>query len=210
MVGCEGEASPYFTCGVIDAATKGCILRTAGETQRHENPHSVVPHGQLVPTAGLTILPGWSGSGRSWYTGAGPRQHVLAFTGAEPDIVPAPGPADQSVRLREDKAPPPCLHGRWHGEQSAALSSTARGPPKRGREDTGASFSSTTAAATSRRARYAPRGERTCTAMQAACRATRRTDLYNDAGRMFLRRATARVEVEDARGHSISHSAAQR
>ena len=78
------------------------------------------------------------------------------------------------------------------------------------REDTGASFSSTTAAATSRRARYAPRGERNCTKMQAACHATRRTDLYNDSGRMFLRRATARVEVEDARGHSISHSAAQK
>jgi len=48
-----------------------------------------------------TILPGWSGSGRSWYTGAGSRRQVLELTGAEHDIVSAPGPADQSVRERE-------------------------------------------------------------------------------------------------------------
>ena len=68
---------------VVDAATEGCILRAAGETQRHKNLHSVVPHEQLVPTAGLTILPGWSGSGESWYTGAGSRRQVLVLTGAE-------------------------------------------------------------------------------------------------------------------------------
>ena len=99
-VGCEGGASPYFTYGVIDAATKGCILRAAGETRRHKNPHSV-PHEQLVPTAGLHCPAGREAVDR---TEAGFRQHVLVFTGAEHDIVLASGPGDQSVRERNATA----------------------------------------------------------------------------------------------------------
>ena len=102
MVGCEGDASPYFTCGVIDAATQGCFLRTAEVAQRYKNPHSE-PHEQLVPTAGLLYCP----AGRE-----------AVDRGLRP-------------RVYERGTPPPCLHGRWHKEQSAAaLSSTARGPPK--------------------------------------------------------------------------------
>ena len=108
MVGCEGDASPYFTCGVIDAATQGCILRTAEVAQRCKNPHSEHENPRSLDTSRTaraygwaTILPGWSGSGRSWYTGAGSRQQVLELTGAEHDIVSAPGPADQSVLLSE-------------------------------------------------------------------------------------------------------------
>ena len=167
MVGGEGDASPYFTCGVIGAATKGCILRTAGETQRHKNPHSV-PHEQLVPTAGLHCPAGREAVDR---TEAGFRQHVLVFTGAEHDIVLASGPGDQSVRERNATAvlARAVAQGAERGAQLHGLR-----PAERGREGAPRRrFSSTTAAATSRRAGYAPRDERTCTTMQAAYRATR-------------------------------------
>ena len=101
MVGCEGDASPYIAYGVIDAATQGCILRSAGETQRHKNPHSE-PHEQLVPTAGLLYCP--AGREAVDRTGAGFRQQVLELTGAEHDIVSASEPGDQRVRERNATA----------------------------------------------------------------------------------------------------------
>ena len=126
MVGCEGDASPYVAYGVIDAATQGCILRSAGETQRHKNPHSV-PHEQLVPTAGLPYCP--AGREAVDRTGAGfhqPRLGVYRSGTRHGSNLRGPG-----TRVYERGTPPPCLHGRWHREQSAAaLSSTARGPPK--------------------------------------------------------------------------------
>ena len=141
MVGCEGDASPYFTCGVIGAATKGCILRTAGETRRHKNPHSV-PHEQLVPTAGLHCPAGREAVDR---TEAGFRQHVLVFTGAEHDIVLASGPGDQSVRERNATAvlARAVAQGAERGAQLHGLR-----PAERGREGAPRRrFSSTTIAA---------------------------------------------------------------
>jgi hypothetical protein len=179
MVGCEGDASPYFTCGVIDAATKGCILRTEGETRRHKNPHSV-PHEQLVPTAGLPYCP--AGREAVDRTGAGfhqPRLGVYRSGTRHGSNLRGPG-----TRVYERGTPPPCLHGRWHRERSEALSSTARGPPKgaaktprrrfhqrRPRRQAGGrdTHHETSGPVQRCRPQVARRDERTCTTMQAAC-----------------------------------------
>ena len=155
----------YLACGRGGAATQEPSLGTSRTARAY----------------GWAALPSWSGSGRSHGSRLSPtRIGVYRSRARHSSSFGARGP--ECTRKRGK--PPPCLHGRWHGEQSAALSSTARGPPKRAAKAPGRRFHQRR----SRRQagglgthhevrgpvlRYRPRAarreERTCTTIQAAC-----------------------------------------